>query len=146
MSLQEKIKADYITAFKTKDPKKDTLKLMQAAFKQVEIDERKELTDEDILAILKSESKKRQDSIAAYTEGNRPDLVAVEQTELEIIQAYLPEQLSEEAIKEAVQKIITDTGANSAADFGKVMGAAMAQLKNQADGNLVQKAVKELLG
>lgn len=146
MSLQEQINQDYIDAMKTKDKKQPVISMMRAAIKQVEVDTRKELNDEDVIKILKSEAKKIKDSIEAFRKGDRNDLVAKESYELQIIEAYLPAQMDKTIIKEIVTKIVADTQKGSQ-DMGKVMGAVMAEIKKQgdADGNIVQKIVKDEL-
>lgn len=119
-----------------------TIRLIQAALKQREVDDRIELTDDDILAILNKMIKQRRDSIAQFEAGNRPDLSAKEQAEILVIQQYLPAQLSEAEIALAVKNAIQTTGASSAKDMGKVMGVLKAELQGKADMTLVSTAVK----
>lgn len=102
-------------------------------------------TDEDVLAVLQSEAKKRRESIEQFKAGNRLDLVDKETKELEILQTYLPAQMGEEEIKTLVKEAITQTGATSMADMGRVMGALMPKVKGKADGGLVNKIVKDEL-
>ena len=146
MTVQEQLNEDYIKAFKAKDPKYKTLNMIRAAVKQVEVDTRKELTDEDVIKIFKSEVKKRKDSIEAYTKGNRQDLVEIEEKEIEIIAPYLPAQLDESIVRETVKKIIAELNA-TITDMGKVMGKTMAELKDKGDvdGNVVKRIVGEEL-
>jgi len=109
------------------------------------LEEQSKLTEEEVIEVISSEAKKRKDSIEEFTKGNRQDLVDKEAKELEIIKKYLPEQMSEDAIKEIVEKAIAETNAAGPKDTGKVMSAIMPQLKGKADGQLVSKIVNELL-
>lgn len=104
-----------------------------------------EATDEDVMAVTKKEVKQRRESIEQFKAGGRQDLVDKETKELEILQSYLPEKMSEEEIKTLVKQVITETGATSMADMGKVMGLFMPKVKGKADGSLVSKIVKEFL-
>ncbi len=147
MDLKEKIKNDFKETFKAKDFfSLSVLKMLNAAIANAEIAKnREELSEEELVGVISSEAKKRKDAIEQYKKGGRDDLAAKEEKELEILEKYLPEQLSEEKIKEVVQKAIKEIGAGSPADFGKVMGKIMAQLKNKADGAITAKIVKEEL-
>ena len=104
-----------------------------------------EATDEDVLSVIAREVKQRRESIEQFQNANRQDLVDKETKELEILKVYLPEQMSEEEIRQLVQESITQTGASSIQDIGKVMGNLMPKLKGKADGNLVNKLVRESL-
>jgi hypothetical protein len=104
-----------------------------------------EATDEDVLSTIQKEAKQRRDSIEEFTKAARMELVEKEKKELEILQTYLPEQMSEEKIREIVKQIITETGAKTIAEIGKVMGALMPKIKGKADGGLVNKIVRESL-
>ncbi len=133
---------------KAKDAVKlSTLRMLLAALKnkKIELKQEDELNDEQVLGVIKTEVKKRKDSIIAYKEGGRDDLVKKENSELEILGKYMPEQMSEEAISDVVGKIVSGLGEVGPADFGKVMGAAMKELKGQADGTIVSEAVKKVL-
>lgn len=99
--------------------------------------------DEDVLSVTQQQVKQRRDSIEQYKAGNRQDLADKEQKELEILQSYLPAQMGEEEIRALVKETITQTGASSMADMGKIMGALMPKVKGKADGNLVSQIVKE---
>lgn len=103
------------------------------------------LTDEEIIDIISSEAKKRRDSISEFEKGDRQDLADKEKKELEVLQKYLPEQLSEDEVKVLVEEVIKETGVSDIKDMGKVMGALMPKVKGKADGNLVSKVVKDLL-
>ena len=132
---------------KAKDTqKRDALRLLNSAFKQIEVDERKELTDEDVIKIIQKQVKQRNDSIEQYKEAGRDDLVAKEQLEIDYYKAYLPAQLSDEELENALKDIIAQTGATSMKDMGKVMGAATKQLADKADGKRINQVMKKLLG
>lgn len=104
-----------------------------------------EATEEDVMASIQKEAKQRRDSIEEFTKAGRQELADKEQKELELLQKYLPEQLSEEEIKKFVEEAISATGASSISDMGKLMGALMPKIKGKADGNLVNKIVREKL-
>jgi uncharacterized protein YqeY len=125
--------------------KRDTLRLLLAAVKQVEIDEQKELTDDDVVEVLNKQAKQRRESIADYGAAGREDLVHEEEAQLAIIETYLPTQLSREQITELAGQVIADIGAESPEDMGQVMGRLMPQVKGIADGRLVNEVVRELL-
>lgn len=152
MSLKEQILNDQKTALKEKNELLlSTLRLLNAAIKNAEIEKRAkkpdqpELTDEEIIQVISRQVKQRQDSISEYEKGGRQDLAEKEKQEMAILQKYLPEQLSEEKITETVEKIIKEMQATPA-DFGKVMKNVMAKLKGKAQGDVVSKIVKEKLG
>ena len=149
MSLKEKITADLKDAMKSGDAKKrDTLRLLDSAIKNTEIEKKKRetgLSDEEIIEVVARSIKQRKDSVSQYEAGGRPELAENEKAEIEILSVYMPEQMSEEKIREAVKEIIVATGMTSKADMGKVMGQAMGKLKGQADGNVVKKIVEEEL-
>ena len=113
--------------------------------KAAQIDKGETLTNEETLNILKSAAKQLKESIDQYQKGGREELAEKEEFELTLLEKYLPEQLSEEKIRETVKNIIKNTGAESMQDIGKVMGAVMKELAGSADGKLVQKIVKEEL-
>lgn len=122
------------------------IRLVNAAIKQREVDERIELTDEDILAILDKLAKQRRESIAQFQAAERADLVEKEQQELEVIQEFLPEQMSEAELKALVQDAVSSTQAASVKDMGKVMGVLKPKVQGRADMGLVGKLVKDCLG
>lgn len=122
----------------------DALRMLRARIKNEEIAKGKEFNDEEIVSIIGSEVKRRKDSVQAYTQGNRPELAEKEQQEINLLQKYMPEQLSEEKVR----AIIDETLAGqifAAADFGKAMGLVMPKLKGKADGALISKILKEKL-
>jgi len=104
-----------------------------------------EATDEDVLTVIGKEVKQRRDSIEQYSAANRQDLVEVEQKELALLQGYLPKQMDEDEIRSIVKEVLASVGATSIAEIGKVMGALMPKVKGKADGNLVNKVVREEL-
>ena len=146
MSLKAQITEDMKTAMRAKDSARlGTIRLLQAAMKQKEVDERVELDDAAVVAIVDKLIKQRKDSIAAYEGASRQDLADVEKAEIEVLKIYLPERMSEAEITAAVQAIVADTGAAGPGDMGKVMGAVKAKLAGKADMGLVSAAVKAAL-
>ncbi len=125
--------------------KEKRAKLSKEEENMEKIEELSELTDEETLAVVSSELKKRKDSIEQYQKGNRPDLVEQEKKELAILKDYLPEQMPEEEIRKIVKQKIEELGAGGPQETGKVMGAVMPQLKGKVDGNVVSKIVQEEL-
>ncbi len=122
------------------------LRMTLAQLKDERIRLRKELTDEDVIRILAKAVKSRKDSVESYRSGGREDLAEKEAYEIGVLEQYLPEQMSEDDVRAVVAEIISQTGAGSMKDMGKVMGPAMARLKGQADGKMVQDIVRALLG
>ncbi len=146
VSIKEQILQDLKTAMKEKDvQKRDALRLLSSAFKQIEVDERKELSDEDVIKIIQKQLKQRNDSIEQYQKAGRDDLAQKEQLEIDYYRVYLPAQLSDEELEAAVLAIIEKTGASSMKDMGKVMGAATKELAGKAEGKRVSACVKKLL-
>ncbi len=146
MSLKAQITEDMKTAMRAKDSAcLSTIRLLQAAMKQKEVDERIELDDAAIIAIVDKLIKQRKDSIAAYEAANRTDLADVEKAEMEVLKVYLPERMSEAEITAAVEAIVAELGASGPGDMGKVMGKVKAQLAGKADMGLVSAAVKAAL-
>ncbi len=144
--LQARIQEDMKTAMKGGDKRKlGVIRLLMAAIKQREVDERIELDDEQTLAILDKMVKQRRDSIAQYEQAKRSDLVEQEQYEIEVLQEYLPEALSQEEISALIAEAITTTGAESMRDMGKVMGELKPKLQGRADIGAVSALVKENL-
>ncbi|MDH4944262.1 GatB/YqeY domain-containing protein [Sulfurimonas sp. C5] len=146
MSLRETINQDLKDAMKAKDVKKrDALRLLTSAFKQIEVDERKELNDDDIIKIIQKQIKSRNDSAAQYKDADRLDLMEKELEEIAVYEPYLPKQLSDDELADALKTIITNVGAESIKDMGKVMGAASKELAGKADGKRINECVKTLL-
>jgi uncharacterized protein YqeY len=146
MSIKEQIAQDIKAAMLAKDtPRRDTLRLLQAAVKQKEVDERIELDDAAVIAVLDKMLKQRKDSIAAFEQGNRADLAAQEAAEIAILQPYLPARLSADEVTAEVKAIVAELGAKGPGDMGKVMGAVKARLAGKADMGQVSAAVKAAL-
>ena len=146
MSLLDTINQDLKTAIKAGDDAgKRALRGVKTAITRAEKDKGEPLADEEIIAVLRKQAKQRRDSIAAYKQAGRDDLVAAEEAELEIISQYLPQMMSEEEIRAAASKVIAEVGASGPRDMGKVMGKLMPQLQNKADGRLVSQVVRQLL-
>jgi uncharacterized protein YqeY len=149
MTLKEKIGADLKDAMRSGDTlRRDTLRLIDSAVKNTEIEKKKRetgLSDEEVLEVFARAVKQRQDSIRQFEEGGRADLAEKEKVELDILMPYLPAQLSHEAISLVVSELIAQTGAAGVGDLGKVMGQSMAKMKGEADGNVVREIAKQLL-
>ncbi|SHG43537.1 hypothetical protein SAMN05443144_12834 [Fodinibius roseus] len=150
MALKDRIMADLKEAMKNKEQERlRVLRSLKANLLEREISERKDgeasLSDEQTIEVLMKAAKQRKESIEQFSEGGREDLVASEKAELEIINSYLPEMLSEEEVREVARDKIAQLGAENMADMGKVMGAMMQELKGKAEGSLVSKVVKEEL-
>ena len=146
MTLKGQIRDDMKTAMKAGD--KDRLKVVRlilAAINQIEIDQRTELDDAAVLGVLNKMVKQRRDSIAQFRQGGRDDLAETEQDEIVVIENYLPEQMSDEELDALVGKAISETGAESIRDMGKVMGAIKAQAEGRADMAAVGAKVKTIL-
>ncbi|HEB8062427.1 TPA: GatB/YqeY domain-containing protein, partial [Campylobacter coli] len=146
MTLKEQILNDIKEAMKHKDDfKRDTLRTLNAAFKQVEVDERIELDDERILKIITSEIKKRKDAIELYSKGGREDLAQKEQEEITLFESYLPQQLSDEELQTALKELIANLGVSSLKDQGLVMKEAKAKFGARVDGKRLNVTLRELL-
>ena len=144
--IKDKLLEDIKTAMRAGEKSSlAALRLVSAAFKQYEVDNRTEVSDETANQILTKMVKQRRESITQYQAGNRQDLVDQEQFEINLLMTYLPEQLSTEEIKVRVMSVIDDCGASSMRDMGKVMGALNAELQGKADMSIVSSLVKTLL-
>lgn len=146
MSLKEQLTNDMKEAMKAHD--KDRLaviRMVRGAVRQQEIDGKKELGDEDVLAVISKEVKMRRDSIEEFRKGGREDLVEKTEAEIAVLMPYLPAQLSEEEIRGLVQAAVAQTGAASPKDMGKVMGVLMPKVKGRADGKTVNAIVRSML-
>lgn len=142
-TLRERINQDLKHSLKQGQPQvTGVLRLLVASLKNEQISKQRELSDEEVVGVVSREVKKRKDSVVAFEQGGRQELADKEKREIQVLQGYLPEQLTEEQIRSQAQAVIAD---NSGAPFGKIMGQVMSRLKGQADGNVVQKIVKELL-
>lgn len=147
MALKQQIAGDLKQALKDKDGNAmDALRGLNAAITiQEKQGKEHKLSEEEIIEIVQKEAKKRQEAISAYQKGGRQDLVQKEQEELAVLQKYLPEQLSENELKDIIRQAIEQTGAESLQDMGKVMGQVMPQVKGRAEGARVSALVKEAL-
>ena len=146
MSLKQQITDDMKSAMRAKEAERlATIRLLTAAIKQKEVDERIELDDAAVIAVIDKMVKQRKDSITAFEQGGRPDLAAKEAAELQVLQAYLPARLSADEIAAEVKAIVAELGAKGPGDMGKVMGAVKARLAGKADMGQVSAAVKTAL-
>ncbi|MEJ2141264.1 MAG: GatB/YqeY domain-containing protein [Gammaproteobacteria bacterium] len=144
--LKTRINDDVKTAMREKDKARlATLRLITAAIKQKEVDERTELNDEQVVTILEKMLKQRKDSIEQFEKAGRDELAAQEKSEIEIIQVYMPEQLSDDEIEVLIKEAIASTGAESMKDMGKVMGQLKSKLAGRADMGAVSGKIKALL-
>jgi hypothetical protein len=145
--MRAQINADLKTAMKAGEKQRvGTLRLINAAIQSAEIETKKDLDEPGVLAVMTKMVKQRRDSIAQYTSGGRPELAAIEQAEIDIIEGYLPKQMDEASVSAAVADAIKETGAASAKDMGKVMGALKAKYAGQMDFQKASAAVKTALG
>ena len=146
MSLNAQIKNDIKDAMRAKETiKRDTLRNIQAAIKQIEVDERRDVTDTDVEAILMKYLKQREDAKAQFTDAGRNDLVEKEDAEIAIIKAYLPEPMDDAELESVLKEVIASVGAESMKDMGKVMGGAKSVIGSRADGGRINIMVKKLL-
>ena len=146
MTLKAQISEDMKSAMRAKENTRlGTIRLLQAAMKQREVDERIELSDIDVISIIEKMLKQRRDSIAAYESAKRDDLADVEKAEMLVLQAYLPKQLTEEEVAVLLEKVVADTGAASMKDMGKVMAAIKPLVAGKADMGKISGLIKARL-
>jgi len=148
MPLKKQIEEDLKEAMKRGDAaRKRALRTLMTAISRAERSGNtlRELSDDEIIAIIAKEAKQREESIEAYARGGREDLVAEEQAELEVLRAYLPRQMTREEIEARAKEVIAETGAKSPKDMGKVMKVLMAEMRGRADGRVVNQIVRDLL-
>lgn len=144
--LIDQIKSELNTALKEKNEiKVSTLRFLISGLNNKFIELQGELTDEDVLGVIAKQVKERKESIVAYTSAGRNELAQKEEAEMAILSTYLPQQLTSQEVEKVVDEVISQTNASGLADFGKVMGAVMAKLKGQTDGNIVSELVKKKL-
>jgi uncharacterized protein YqeY len=144
--LREKLNNDLKAALKSGDTvKRNVIRLVISAINNAEMAKQTKLTDGDILGVIQKEIRQRQESIDAFKQGNRPDLVASEQAEMVVLQSYMPQQATRDELIAAAQRIIAETGARGPADKGKVMPKLIAEFKGKADGREINAIVSELL-
>ena len=145
--LKDKLNTDMREALRAGDKVKlSTIRLVLSAINNAEIAKQAKLQDGDILGVVSKEAKQREESIDAFKQGNRPDLVAKEEAELAVLKTYLPQQAAWEDIVAEAKKVIAEVGAQGARDKGKVMPKLIATFKGRADGRLINEVVTELLG
>ena len=142
-----RLKNEVVTAMKARAKDRlGVLRMMQSSVKQLEVDERRELSDEDILKVLTSYAKKVKDQVKSYGEGGRDDLLAAAEAELVIVNEFLPAEMSDQDLAAVVTAVIQETGAAGPADMGKVMKAVMPRTRGRADGSRISAMVKKTLG
>lgn len=147
MSLKAQISEDMKNAMRAKDSARlGAIRLLQAAIKQREVDERIELDDGSVIAVIEKMLKQRRDSIAAYESANRNDLADVEKFEVSILQTYLPQQLTEDEVKDILEKVVVETGAAGIKDMSKVMAAIKPLVAGRADMGKISGLIKARLG
>jgi hypothetical protein len=145
-TLAETIRADMTDAMRARDTgRRDTLRLLIAALDNARIAAGHDLDDQEAVIALQREARQRRDSIEEYQKGGRDDLAANEQAELDIITTYLPEELSEDEIRAAIDEVVAEVGASGPGDLGKVMGPVMGRVRGRADGRRVNELVRERL-
>lgn len=143
MSLKEKLQEDLKSSMRNKDTvRKSVVTLIRASIKQYEVDNRVELGDDKIIDIISKQLKQRNDALEEFAKANREDLVKETESEIEVLKEYLPQQLSEEELNEIVKSTISEVGATSMKDMGKIMAAIKPKTKGRADGKLINKLVK----
>lgn len=146
MTLKQKLQEDLKTSMKNKDTlRKSVITLIRSSIKQVEVDKRIELNDDDVMDIISKQLKQRNDSLEQFLDAGREDLVEETRSEIEVLKEYLPQQLSEEELNEIVKQTISEVGATSMKDMGKIMSVIKPKTKGRADGKLINKLVKENL-
>lgn len=146
MSLKATVTEDMKTAMRAKDaPRLSTIRLLLAAIKQREVDERKDLSDADIVAVIEKMIKQRRDSVEQYTKGKRQDLADVEQAEIVVLQGYMPKAMSDAEVDAAIVAVLAASGAKGMADMGKLMAVLKPQLAGKADMGKVSALVKAKL-
>lgn len=144
--LAPRLKQEVVAAMKARDKERlGVLRMLQAAVKQVEVDERRELDDTDILKVLTSYGRKVKDQIASYGEGGRAELLAAAEAELAVVAEFLPAELSDAELETIVREAVAETGAGGPQDMGKVMKAVMPRTAGRADGSRVSALVKKAL-
>jgi uncharacterized protein len=146
MTLKEKLLADMKEALRAKDSLRlNTIRSVISAIKNQEIELRKEIEEEEILALVTREVKKRKEASALFKEGGRTDLMKKEDQERVVLQAYMPEQVSEVELRKRIQEVIADTGAKGMKDFGKIMKVLVPEFKGKADNALIKNLADEFL-
>ncbi|QKJ23621.1 GatB/YqeY domain-containing protein [Poseidonibacter lekithochrous] len=146
MSLKQQLKDDVKVAMREKNVvKRDSIRAINTMIKQIEVDERIELTDEDIIKLIQKGIKQREEAVTQYKAASRDDLVAKEQEQIDVFSIYLPAQLSDEELEAGMKEIVEAVGATSMKDMGKVMGQATKKFAGVADGKRINEVTKKLL-
>jgi uncharacterized protein len=146
MSLKQQLAEDLKTAMRNKDKlRKDVVILIRSSIKQVEVDEHRDCTDDDVMNVIMKQVKQRKDALEAFKQGQRDDLVEQTEAEIGILAEYLPKQLTEEELAVIVKDAVEETGAQSVKDMGRVMTLVMEQTKGKADGKTVNQLVRRHL-
>lgn len=147
MSLKQQLKDDVKTAMREKNVvKRDSVRAINTMIKQIEVDERRELGDDEIIKLIQKGIKQREEAVVQYKAASRDDLVEKEQSQIDVFMEYLPKQLNQEELETAINEIISQTGASSMKDIGKIMGTASKKLAGVADGKRINEMAKKLLG
>src|SRR5881227_2803196 len=145
--LTEQVRADLTESMKARTAERtSTLRMLQAALKNEQINVGHELSDEEAMGVIRKGIKQRQDSVEQFTKGNRPELAAKEQAEIETLKTYMPPELTDTELESGLREIVASTGAQSKKDMGKVMKEATARYKGRVDGKKIQEIVAKLLG
>ena len=147
MSLKEQLKADLKDAMRAKDiVKRDAIRAINTMIKQIEVDQRVELEDGEIIKLIQKGIKQREEAIIQFTDAKRDDLVENEQSQINVFSIYLPKQLSDEELEAEIKAIINEVGATSMKDIGKIMNPAKEKLGGSADGKRINEMVKKIIG
>ena len=146
MSLKQQLKDDVKTAMREKNiVKRDSVRAINTMIKQIEVDERRELGDEEIIKLIQKGIKQREEAVRQYTEASRDDLVQKEQAQVDVFKEYLPKQLSDDELEAGMKELIEEIGATSMKDMGKIMGQASKKFAGVADGKRINEMTKKLL-
>lgn len=147
MTLKDRLTNDLKEAMKNKEQvRKSVVTLIRAGIKQCEVDNRQELTDEDIISLISKQLKQRKDALVDFEKANRTDLIEQTNQEIAILENYLPEQLDDVELKEIITKVVEEVGATSMKDMGKVMAKTISLVQGRADGKRINAMVKQILG
>ncbi len=146
MNLKERLLADLYTAMRQQDlPRRDHIRFLRSIIANAEIEWQREATDQDVQVLISREVRQREEAIEIYRQAGRQDLVSQEEAAIAVLSDYLPEQASPDAVRQVVQRIITELGASGMKDMGAVMKRAMSELRGKADGSLVNQIARDLL-
>jgi uncharacterized protein len=147
MTLKEQLKSDLKDAMRAKEiNKRDSIRAINTMIKQIEVDQRIELSDDDIVKLIQKGIKQREEAIVQYKEAQRDDLISKEQEQIDVFSLYLPKQLDDSELESIIQAIIDEVGATSMKDMGKIMNPAKQKIGGSADGKRINEMVKKLLG